>query len=315
MINQTRMMNGTMRTMNGRMKMKQLPRYFYGLMAILVGGLGFVGCSGDDDELRAANDTLKIETADDTVATDLAEQYTTVTLPVVDVYLNDSTFLEEARRDLELTDAEIDSLRSLSGGAVREMYQRRRGESAQSAPYSTREGGEQSRAKIRGLLGEERGDRFMAMVESRWSSGGEDGLASAAADSTTGTTNGSNASAPTPRSSENPAGIPSDTRIVINIPSFRMDLFDRGRLVGSWKIAVGYPEFPLPTGVRRANRVIFNPTWTPPSESWVTESSDVEALKTIPAGSPKNPLGIAKIPIGLPNLIHSGKPQLSLIHI
>jgi murein L,D-transpeptidase YcbB/YkuD len=70
---------------------------------------------------------------------------------------------------------------------------------------------------------------------------------------------------------QGPNAIPPDTRVVVNIPAYRMDLFQDGSLVKSYKVGIGYPEFPLPQGVRTADTVIFNPTWTVPDESWVAE--------------------------------------------
>jgi hypothetical protein len=84
-----------------------------------------------------------------------------------------------------------------------------------------------------------------------------------------------------------------------------MDVFRDGQLVKSYKVGIGYPEFPLPTGVRSAKSIIFNPTWTPPDEPWV--KGDFAPGKKVEAGSKKNPLGPIKIPIGLPSLIHGGK--------
>ena len=100
-----------------------------------------------------------------------------------------------------------------------------------------------------------------------------------------------------------PNAVPQDTRIVVNIPAFRMDLFRDGMLVKSYKIGIGYPEFPLPRGFRKAEMIIFNPTWTQPNESWASNPGEV-----VPAGAPGNPLGPIKIPIGGANLIHGGKP-------
>ena len=100
-----------------------------------------------------------------------------------------------------------------------------------------------------------------------------------------------------------PNAVPKDTRIVVNIPAFRMDLFRDGALVKTYKIGIGYPEFPLPRGFRKAEMIIFNPTWTQPNESWASNPGEVVA-----AGAPGNPLGPIKIPIGGANLIHGGKP-------
>ena len=100
-----------------------------------------------------------------------------------------------------------------------------------------------------------------------------------------------------------PNAVPKDTRIVVNIPAFRMDVFRDGALLKSYRIGIGYQQFPLPTGFRKAEIIIFNPTWTQPNESWASDPGLV-----VPAGDKGNPLGPVKIPIGGANLIHGGKP-------
>lgn len=104
-----------------------------------------------------------------------------------------------------------------------------------------------------------------------------------------------------------PNAVPKDTRVVVNIPAYRMDIFEDGSLIKSYKVGIGTPEFPLPTGLRKAESVIFNPTWTVPDEAWAAEMKNVSVGETVEAGSKNNPLGWIKIPIGLPNLIHGGK--------
>src|SRR5690349_19700876 len=104
-----------------------------------------------------------------------------------------------------------------------------------------------------------------------------------------------------------PNAVPTDTRVVVNIPAFRMDLFQNGSLVKSYKVGIGYPQFPLPQGLRKAQQIIFNPTWTPPDSPWVANMKNATPGETIEPGSKDNPLGPIKIPIGLPSLIHGGK--------
>lgn len=99
-----------------------------------------------------------------------------------------------------------------------------------------------------------------------------------------------------------PNAIPKDTRIIVNIPAFRMDVFHDGTLLKSYKIGIGYQQFPLPTGFRKAEQIIFNPTWTQPNESWASDPGGIT-----PAGAAGNPLGPIKVPIGGANLIHGGK--------
>jgi L,D-transpeptidase catalytic domain len=86
-----------------------------------------------------------------------------------------------------------------------------------------------------------------------------------------------------------------------------MDVFRDGSLVKSYKVGIGYPEFPLPQGLRKAQTIIFNPTWTPPDSPWVAKMKNVTPGETVEAGDKDNPLGPIKIPIGLPSLIHGGK--------
>jgi lipoprotein-anchoring transpeptidase ErfK/SrfK len=112
---------------------------------------------------------------------------------------------------------------------------------------------------------------------------------------------------PSPELSSQPNAIPTDTRVVVNIPAYRMDIFKDGSLVKSYSVGIGTPEFPLPTGLRKAESVIFNPTWTVPDEAWAAEMKNVSVGETVEAGDKNNPLGWIKIPIGLPNLIHGGK--------
>jgi lipoprotein-anchoring transpeptidase ErfK/SrfK len=99
-----------------------------------------------------------------------------------------------------------------------------------------------------------------------------------------------------------PNAVPTDTRIVVNIPAFRMDVFQDGTLLRSYKVGIGYQQYPLPTGFRKAEQIIFNPTWTQPDEPWASDPGGIT-----PAGAAGNPLGPIKIPIGGANLIHGGK--------
>jgi len=91
-----------------------------------------------------------------------------------------------------------------------------------------------------------------------------------------------------------------------------MDVFKDGSLVKSYKVGIGYPEFPLPIGLRKAESIIFNPSWTPPDEPWVAKMKNVSVGEKVEAGSKLNPLGPIKIPIGLPSLIHGGKSPAKL---
>ena len=208
--------------------------------------------------------------------TEAASARIPITLPVVDALLSDEAFVTEFRRSVQPSDEQFDKLKNASRDAVLKL-----GEDAfEDDARSTRSSRSEADKQIKQILGNDGGDKFLALARKYWS-GGEIEL------------------------SAKPNSIPADTRVVINAPAYRMDIFRDGKLQKSYKVGIGYPEFPLPVGVRTAKTIIFNPTWTPPDEPWV--KGEFKPGKTVEAGSKKNPLGFIKIPIGLPSLIHGGK--------
>ncbi|HXG83590.1 MAG TPA: L,D-transpeptidase family protein [Pyrinomonadaceae bacterium] len=210
-----------------------------------------------------------------------------VTLPVLDAMFADETFAVDLKSKLQLTDEQIDRVKTTAREAVSNLSE----EGYDENSGSTRAAVERSNTQIRAILGEEKANQLFEMVRLRWN-GGDDA--------------GNIAANPGAR----PNSVPSDTRVVVNAPAYRMDLFDDGKLVKTYKIGIGYPEFPLPVGMRKADTIIFNPTWTPPDEPWV--KGKFAPGKTVEAGSKDNPLGPIKIPIGLPSLIHGGKSAARL---
>ncbi|HYO64103.1 MAG TPA: L,D-transpeptidase [Pyrinomonadaceae bacterium] len=213
-----------------------------------------------------------------------------VTLPVLDALFADERFAGELKSRLQLTDEQVERLRAV---AREETSSLREGE-GDAHGGRTSEATARAEERVRSVVGDEKARQLMSFVRERWSTGGESGEAAALMAS-------------------KPNAVPTDTRIVVNAPAYRMDVFEGGRLVKSYRIGIGYPEFPLPTGMRRATSIIFNPTWTPPDEPWVeAPSSKVKVGETVPAGSKLNPLGPIKIPIGLPSLIHGGKSPARL---
>jgi len=213
-----------------------------------------------------------------------------VTLPVLDAMFSDENFAGELKSKVQLTDEQIQNLKKLSREAVSNLNESEADDNA----GSTRAAMERAERQIREILGEEKSVKLFELVRTRWAGEGEE--ASNSSD------NSNNAAKPN--------SVPTDTRVVVNAPAYRMDIFQEGKLVKSYKIGIGYPEFPLPSGMRKANAIIFNPTWTPPDEPWV--KGKIEAGKTVEAGSAQNPLGPIKIPIGSPSLIHGGKSPARL---
>ena len=95
-----------------------------------------------------------------------------------------------------------------------------------------------------------------------------------------------------------------DIRLTLNVPSFRLTLWQNGKEVKSYYIGVGMKEHPLYIGDREVNQLIWNPDWIPPSSDWVAEIKGVSPGEVIKASDPRNPLGKMKIPLGDRYLIH-----------
>ena len=202
------------------------------------------------------------------------------TLPMLDALLADESFLSDAKRSVPMTDDEVARLRDISRKAVADLSDQDTDDSR-----SSRAANEQARTKIQSVLGNDRTEKLIALAQQHAGS----------TDLATG---------------NKPGSVPTDTRVVVNAPEYRMDVFKDGKLIKSYKIGIGYPEFPLPSGLRKASTIIFNPTWTPPDEPWV--KGKFKAGEKVEAGDKLNPLGPIKIPIGLPSLIHGGKSPARL---
>ena len=66
----------------------------------------------------------------------------------------------------------------------------------------------------------------------------------------------------------------------------RARLFRRGALVTSYRVAVGQPGYPTPTGRFTVQAMQTNPVWNAPNSEWAGEL----AGQSIPPGDPRNPL-------------------------
>ena len=205
-----------------------------------------------------------------------------VTMPLLDAMLADEAFNSDVRQAVQISDEELSKIRDVAKNEVLQLGTVDEDDLTRSTRAST----DKTRKDVEKTLGPQRTDQFFNFIRLRWAGNG-DNLAVTA-----------------------PNAVPTDTRIVVNAPAYRMDIFRDGRLIKTYKVGIGYPEFPLPTGLRKANEIIFNPTWTPPDEPWV--KGKFKPGEKVEAGSKLNPLGPIKIPIGLPSLIHGGKVQARL---
>jgi murein L,D-transpeptidase YcbB/YkuD len=95
-----------------------------------------------------------------------------------------------------------------------------------------------------------------------------------------------------------------DIKLTLNVPSFRLTLWQNGSEVKSYYVGVGMKEYPIYIGEREAREVIWNPVWVPPPSDWVSTHKGVHVGEVIRAGDSRNPLGKVKIPLGDSYLIH-----------
>lgn len=212
-----------------------------------------------------------------------------VTLPVLDALLADESFKGELKSKLKLTDDQISALRKASADEIGKLQQT----SSEPQEGAAAEARNRATEAIQSVVGAQQTEALLSLARERWLKG-------------SGTDESGKSTETTML--PGPNAVPADTRVVVNIPAYRMDVFREGNLIKSYKIGIGYPQFPLPTGLRKAQTIIFNPTWTPPDEPWVANMKNIAVGEKVPAGSPLNPLGPIKIPIGMPSLIHGGKP-------
>jgi hypothetical protein len=209
-------------------------------------------------------------------------------LPLLDALLTDEKFVGQLKSKLKVTDDQVAELKRVSSAEI----DRLRASNAEDLEGNATDARTRASEQLRTILGDDKSRELTTLVSDYWSKGD---VAEGSDDKNQ------------PQMLPGPNAVPTDTRIVVNIPAYRMDVFQNGSLVKSYKVGIGYPEFPLPQGLRKANQIIFNPTWTPPDSPWVEKMKNVTAGETVKAGDKDNPLGPIKIPIGLPSLIHGGK--------
>lgn len=103
-----------------------------------------------------------------------------------------------------------------------------------------------------------------------------------------------------------------DIRLTLNVPSFRLTLWQNGKEVKSYFVGVGMKDHPIYIGDREASELIWNPAWIPPPSDWVLEMKGVTPGEVIKASDPRNPLGKMKIPLGDRYLIHQAAKTTDL---
>jgi hypothetical protein len=107
------------------------------------------------------------------------------------------------------------------------------------------------------------------------------------------------------------AGEP-DIEITVDVPAFRLTLWQNGKEVKTYAVGVGKKDFPISIGEKQASEIIWNPDWIPPNSEWVTGRKGIKAGEVIRASDPRNPLGKLKIPLGYGYLIHQAAAPTDL---
>lgn len=93
----------------------------------------------------------------------------------------------------------------------------------------------------------------------------------------------------------------------INIPAFRLDVYEDGRRTRSYPIAVGMRKYPTPRGSYFIDRLEWYPWWIPPKSDWARQE------RPTPPG-PGNPLGDVKLSFKPTYLVHGTPREASLGH-
>jgi murein L,D-transpeptidase YcbB/YkuD len=98
---------------------------------------------------------------------------------------------------------------------------------------------------------------------------------------------------------------PATTRLSLelNIPAFRLDVRQDGRVIHSYTVAVGMRRYATPTGDFQISNLVWNPWWYPPDGQWAKND-------TVTPPGPRNPMGKAKLSLGGPYFVH-GTPTVS----
>jgi len=93
----------------------------------------------------------------------------------------------------------------------------------------------------------------------------------------------------------------------LNLPAFRLDVFEDGVHTRSYRVAVGMPKYRTPRGDFHVTSIEWNPWWIPPDREWAKNE------RTTPPGW-SNPMGRVKLNF-LPLYFMHGTPlETSLGH-
>lgn len=94
-----------------------------------------------------------------------------------------------------------------------------------------------------------------------------------------------------------PARAQAPMEIVVNIPAGRLDVHQGGERIRSYPVSVGTAGHATPTGAAGIQRMVWNPSWTPPDSEWARDERPA-------APGWNNPMGRVKMHLFADYYVH-----------
>src|SRR5262245_57034886 len=127
-----------------------------------------------------------------------------ITLPVLDALLADEKFVGQLRSNLKLTDEQVNSLKQASSEEIAHL----RETNAEGVDTNSSDARTRAAEKMNTILGDAKARELDSFANDYWSKGDQ---SDTSAEKTKG-----------PEMLKGPNAVPTDTRVVVNIPAFRM---------------------------------------------------------------------------------------------
>ncbi|HEU4794160.1 MAG TPA: hypothetical protein VFT02_00935, partial [Pyrinomonadaceae bacterium] len=189
--------------------MTLLPRLF--IFSLLVTTFAFAGACVPQDNKQAPPVTQSTPAPSPAASPAATQANVKITLPLLHALLTDDAFERELKNRLKLTDDQVASLKRVSEAEIDRLRESNveeangEGTNGNGTAVPTR-GAEE----LRSILGEEKAAQLEAFAHEYWAKGDP---------------NAEGAGASGVEMLKGPNAVPTDTRVVVNIPAFRMDLF------------------------------------------------------------------------------------------
>jgi lipoprotein-anchoring transpeptidase ErfK/SrfK len=104
--------------------------------------------------------------------------------------------------------------------------------------------------------------------------------------------------------SSSPAVAGPSLRLTADLSKRMLYVEERDEVVLTYKIAVGLPQHPTPTGSFLIRKIVWNPSWVPPDEKWARRE------KPKAPDHPANPMQMVKIFFRPPDYYIHGTPYV-----